>query len=250
MACWSMRKLPKLSWHIPAVREQWGQLDNGLWRNESNTACFADVGSVNKYNYFLGSQVRVVTLEMVIILLKELIMYTENDTRCSYLNDSHLALIEVWNTDGMIQKNNNHTFTRLYNAARTLSSFVAKWTLSLLIVTLNWNAYGTVFCDCSLLVSSVCGSKSSCKVLQPIRANMLCLAQIVCFPALSTSCMFPALSTSYIFSALSTGCSDVSRATLQLHVSRAKHQLHVTAKHCCMFPALTSGCTDVSRAKH
>ena len=38
-----------------------------------------------------------VTLEMLIILLKELIMYTEDTTRQSYLNDRHLALIEVRN---------------------------------------------------------------------------------------------------------------------------------------------------------
>ena len=36
-----------------------------------------------------------VTLEMLIILLKELVMYTEDNTRHSYLNDRHLALIEV-----------------------------------------------------------------------------------------------------------------------------------------------------------
>ena len=38
-----------------------------------------------------------VTLEMLIILLKELVMYTEDNTRHSYLNDRHLALIEVEN---------------------------------------------------------------------------------------------------------------------------------------------------------
>ena len=36
-----------------------------------------------------------VTLEMIIILLKELVMYTEDNKRYSYLNDRHLALIEV-----------------------------------------------------------------------------------------------------------------------------------------------------------
>jgi len=41
----------------------------------------------------------VVTLEMLIILLKELIMYTEDNTRHSYLNDRHLALIEVRNAE-------------------------------------------------------------------------------------------------------------------------------------------------------
>ena len=45
--------------------------------------------------HFPGSQVRVVTLEMLIILLKELIMYTTDNSRLSYLNDRHLALIEV-----------------------------------------------------------------------------------------------------------------------------------------------------------
>lgn len=38
-----------------------------------------------------------VTLEMLIILLKELVMYTDDNTRHSYLNDRHLALIEVYN---------------------------------------------------------------------------------------------------------------------------------------------------------
>lgn len=36
---------------------------------------------------------------MLIILLKELIMYTEDNTRHSYLNDRHLALIEVRNAE-------------------------------------------------------------------------------------------------------------------------------------------------------
>lgn len=36
-----------------------------------------------------------VTLDMVITLLKELIMHTVDKTRYSYLNDRHLALIEV-----------------------------------------------------------------------------------------------------------------------------------------------------------
>ncbi|XP_020607380.1 protein CLEC16A-like [Orbicella faveolata] len=49
---------------------------------------------VLELGYRNGSQVRVVTLEMLIILLKELIMYTEDNTRHSYLNDRHLALIE------------------------------------------------------------------------------------------------------------------------------------------------------------
>jgi len=45
--------------------------------------------------YFLGSQVRVVTLEMIILLLKELVMYTLDNIRSSYLGDRHLAMIEV-----------------------------------------------------------------------------------------------------------------------------------------------------------
>ena len=45
--------------------------------------------------FLLGSQVRVVTLEMIIPLLKELVMYTVDNTRCSYLGDRHLAMIEV-----------------------------------------------------------------------------------------------------------------------------------------------------------
>ena len=45
--------------------------------------------------YFLGSQVRVVTLEMIILLLKELVMNTVDNARCSYLGDRHLAMIEV-----------------------------------------------------------------------------------------------------------------------------------------------------------
>lgn len=43
-----------------------------------------------------------VTLEMLMLLLKELIMYTEDNTRCSYLDDRHLALIEVWRIDSSI----------------------------------------------------------------------------------------------------------------------------------------------------
>ncbi|XP_078348626.1 protein CLEC16A-like isoform X2 [Oculina patagonica] len=49
---------------------------------------------VLELGYRNGSQVRVVTLEMLILLLKELIVYTEDNTRCSYLDDRHLALIE------------------------------------------------------------------------------------------------------------------------------------------------------------
>ena len=45
--------------------------------------------------FILGSQVRVVTLEMIILLLKELVMYTVDNARCSYLGDRHLAMIEV-----------------------------------------------------------------------------------------------------------------------------------------------------------
>ena len=37
-----------------------------------------------------------VTLEMIILLLKELVMYTVDNVRCSYLGDRHLAMIEVW----------------------------------------------------------------------------------------------------------------------------------------------------------
>ncbi|XP_022784974.1 protein CLEC16A homolog isoform X3 [Stylophora pistillata] len=44
--------------------------------------------------YRNGSQVRVVTLEIAMILLKELIMYTVDESKYSYLNDRHLALIE------------------------------------------------------------------------------------------------------------------------------------------------------------
>lgn len=44
--------------------------------------------------YRNGSQVRVVTLEIAIILLKELIMYTVDESKWSYLSDRHLALIE------------------------------------------------------------------------------------------------------------------------------------------------------------
>lgn len=37
-----------------------------------------------------------VTLEMLIILLKEIVMHTVENKRYSYLNDRHLAMIEVY----------------------------------------------------------------------------------------------------------------------------------------------------------
>ena len=46
--------------------------------------------------FLVGSQVRVVTLEMLIILLKELVMHTVENERYSYLKDRHLAMIEVY----------------------------------------------------------------------------------------------------------------------------------------------------------
>lgn len=49
---------------------------------------------VLELGYRNGSQVRVVTLEMLIILLKEIVMHTVENKRYSYLNDRHLAMIE------------------------------------------------------------------------------------------------------------------------------------------------------------
>lgn len=49
---------------------------------------------VLELGYRNGSQVRVVTLEMLIILLKEIVMHTVENERYSYLNDRHLAMIE------------------------------------------------------------------------------------------------------------------------------------------------------------
>ena len=51
----------------------------------------------------LGSQVRVVTLEMLIILFKELVTHTVENKRHSYLNDRHLAMIEVFTSYWTIQ---------------------------------------------------------------------------------------------------------------------------------------------------
>lgn len=49
---------------------------------------------VLELGYRNGSQVRVVTLEMLIILFKELVTHTVENKRHSYLNDRHLAMIE------------------------------------------------------------------------------------------------------------------------------------------------------------
>ena len=68
---------------------------------------------------------RVVTLEIAIILLKELIMYTVDESKWSYLSDRHLALIEVRNSDDTCQTNKNDFFKRVYNVVRFLSSLEA-----------------------------------------------------------------------------------------------------------------------------
>lgn len=68
---------------------------------------------------------RVVTLEIAIILLKELIMYTVDESKWSYLSDRHLALIEVRNSDDTCQTNKNDFFKRVYTVVRFLSSLEA-----------------------------------------------------------------------------------------------------------------------------
>ena len=68
---------------------------------------------------------RVVTLEIAIILLKELIMYTVDESKWSYLSDRHLALIEVRTSDDTFQTNKNDFFKRVYTVVRFLSSLEA-----------------------------------------------------------------------------------------------------------------------------
>lgn len=68
---------------------------------------------------------RVVTLEIAIILLKELIMYTVDGSKWSYLSDRHLALIEVRTSNDTCQTNKNDFFKRVYTVVRFLSSLEA-----------------------------------------------------------------------------------------------------------------------------
>ena len=92
---------------------------------ESKTQNLTDHRFVLECIYFVGSQVRVVTLEIAIILLKELIMYTVDESKWSYLSDRHLALIEVRNSDGTFQTNKNDFFKRVYTVVSFLSSLEA-----------------------------------------------------------------------------------------------------------------------------
>ena len=68
---------------------------------------------------------RVVTLEIAIILLKELIMYTVDESKWSYLSDRHLALIEVRTSDDTCKTNKYDFFKRVYTVVRFLSSLEA-----------------------------------------------------------------------------------------------------------------------------